>query len=66
MHSPRKDDNFANNCRFQTKMATKRQNLWTAALNVLKYMSANYIDYLVVPSRGRYQDGREQSAVISS
>ncbi len=35
MHNPRKEHNSVNNCnyRFQTEMATKRQNLWTAALS---------------------------------
>ncbi len=48
MHSPRKEDNSTNNCnrRFQTEMATKWQNLRTAAL--IDYLIINYITFVTL------------------
>ncbi len=39
-HKPRKENNSVNNCncRFQTEMATKRPNVWTAALNIWAFL----------------------------
>ncbi len=43
-HNPRKENNSANNCncRFQTEMTTKRQNLRTAALIYEKILIAKF------------------------